>query len=406
MRLAEEKLKESDEKNASGATLSSSATDPVKPAENGLKKSDGAENASGAKSSTSVTDARKERVVKYWKEKPVLMRDLIGNLDPAGGRVYLGPHRSETRRLATIVLGQCGQRNFERLSAHGIGDWYEVRAALNTGDIELAFLVGTLGHDVVNGIADDGNCRLVDLSEIAEALEKENREFRAAQIPSNAYAAAAYRRFHHEFCPQKITTLTSRDVIICSRNMTRFDAFQVAAAADEALRDDFPNGLWKQTEDSGMTLTTERHPGSELHKPGGIVPTFWSISNWPTWLLTIISTMGLLMLTGFLKRATAKIPESASGLEPTAANADGQIPARPGAPNLPLDLVQCIERWEDESLALIARIDAAAASVNPGDADAVEVMRHAITRVLGEAPRRHGPRARRNGSHPKVARPR
>jgi hypothetical protein len=359
-----------------------------------------------AKVSNSVNDDARKQSVSYWKEKPVKMRELIGHFDLAGGRVYLGPHRSETRRLAIKVMEQCGQRNLDRLSAHGIGDWYEVRAALNTGTIELAFLVGTLGHDVVKGIADDGNCRLVDLSEISDALEQENPEFKSIRIPQNAYAAAGYRPYRYEFCPQEIKTLTSRNIIICSRNMTRFDAFQIAAAADEALRADFPNGLWKQMGESDPPLTTELHPGSELHKSGATSPTYWSISNWPTWLLTITSTMGLLFLTGFLRRVTAKVPELASERKEAVPTSNGQAQPTAELSTPPAELERSVERWENDSLALFARIHAAAAPPGTAEPDTLDAIHSAVARVVEDAPRRNKLRARKNGTHPKVSHPR
>src|SRR5262249_12584620 len=150
------------------------------------------------------------------------------------------------------------------------------------------------GGDVVKGIADDGSCMLVDLGEIAKALEIEDPEFKAGSIPKRAYAAASYRPLHYDFCREEIITLTSRNAVICSHHMTNFDACQVAAAADEALREDFPNGLWKQRgpQDADLVLTTPPHPGIQSKKAGTMPSGFWSIDNWPAWLVALASTMG------------------------------------------------------------------------------------------------------------------
>jgi hypothetical protein len=228
------------------------------------------------------------------------------------GRVYFGPLRSETRRLAELVFQQCGVRNTARLGAHGINDWYEIRAALNTGDISLAFYIGPLGSEVITGIADDGNCRLVNLDQIAQALHAEHTEFKAAPILKQSYVAAAYRKDALKFCDAEVMTLTSRNVIVCSRMMSDFDAWQVASAADESLQGDYPNGLWRQSILSGGTepivTVTPAHKGAGLKRDSKDAPAeFWSLARLPAWATALITAIGLLLVSGALERMTGKL---------------------------------------------------------------------------------------------------
>ena len=159
------------------------------------------------------------------------IRDFLDYLNSGSfaesGKVFLGPLRSETRRLSEIVLQQCGIRNPARLSTHGINDWYEIRAALNTDHVSLAFFIGPLGSPVIAGIADDGHCRLVNLDEIGPAVQAEHSEFKVREVPGQSYVAAAYRPEALKFCGVPVSTLTTRNVIACSGKLPDFDAWQV-----------------------------------------------------------------------------------------------------------------------------------------------------------------------------------
>ena len=343
-------------------------------------------------------DEDQRRLVDHWKAHCVKMSDVIGHLNLSAGRVYLGPRRSETRRLAKIVLEQCGQRNFDRLSAHGINDWFEVRAGLNTGAIDLAFLVGTLGGDVVKGIADDGSCMLVDLGEIAPALERENPEFKPDKIPKGAYAAASYRPLRYDFCRDEITTLTSRNVIVCSRRMTNFDAYQVAAAAGEALREDFPNGLWRQAggQNADLVLTTETHPGAEWRRTEKTASVFWSVANWPAWLVAVASTMGVMIVTGFLKWATPQIGQGASSEQAPAEYANVPEKSLQQGRRSP-DALPDLRRFEEEkpeALAPLAQATQHAILVQP-DATMLREIKPAVDRAIVGPPIQRRSRARR-----------
>jgi hypothetical protein len=298
----------------------------------------------------------------------ISIRDIIAHLNAGdfadSGRVYLGPLRSETRRLAELVFQQCGVRNVARLSAHGISDWYEMRAALNSGAVAMAFYIGPLGSEVVKGIADDGNCILVNLDGFAEALESEHPEFKAAKILKHAYTAAAYRKDAPEFCGATITTLTSRNIIVCAAKMSDYDAYQVAAAADEALMGDFPAGLWKQRPTGGvtdLTLATRVHSGAELKQYGKEPPArFWSLPGWTT---ALASAVGLLFLSGSLEWLTRRIaPErlttpidSAGGAASAHETPSGAALANQGRASANSVLVRELERLDQKIKALESR---------------------------------------------------
>jgi len=211
------------------------------------------------------------------------------------GRLFPGPQDSGTRQLAELVLKRYGLDVYE-YQASGIADWYDMRAALNNKQIDLAFYSGPLNTDIVKGIAADQSAVMVGLDGDRDAI----RQGRVFVLPEQ-FAASSY--VNGDFCPEPLQTIASRRVLICSPHMSDATAYFLARQSHSAMRSAIPEIDWVNPppDEPGSTgLTYQLHPGAERVKsqnPPGLLP--W---NWNYVLLTFALWMGTELATSVNRR--------------------------------------------------------------------------------------------------------
>lgn len=204
---------------------------------------------------------------------------LAGKL--RAGRVFLGLAESGTRQLAELVLASYGLRAHE-FAATGILDWHDMRSALYSGALDVAFYSGPTNARILKSIADDGKCILVGLDGTRDAIVQQNYQLMGADLQPNLYTAK-------RFCPEQLQTIASRRVLVCSRAMPDSDAYFLASAAREAIQDRV-DIRWNNTpadpaKPEFKPLAYVVHPGAERVRDQQSPPSW--LMNWPTFITAL-----------------------------------------------------------------------------------------------------------------------
>ena len=217
------------------------------------------------------------------------------------GKSYAGPIGSESRNVYETLISEYlpHATDPELYLNPAIRDWIEARAALNRGDIDFIFFMAPYKTDTIKSIAHDGTSVLVGISsQIEELTNGDTNAFQAARFPRQAYTAAPIKlsaNGHNdnplipaevEFCAgEKIRTIASRRLLICSKAMKEQDAYTIAQAARSALQSDSVDiGDEKATP---LLSTLASQPRRIAGHKGGLFETnktppsyFWNPTTW------------------------------------------------------------------------------------------------------------------------------
>jgi hypothetical protein len=219
------------------------------------------------------------------------------------GKVYLGPPGSSTRQAAEYVLQQHGLGALS-ISTHGVANYEEMRAAMTTGHIVMAFYCGPENAPVVKGIAADGTCRLVGLNGSHQGTIATAKGFLPHTIHKHTYRTGP-------FCSDDLATVKTQAVLACSNEMSEADAYAIITATSTALsgqmRPDWRVGAydyWNRQLDEPKTVLA-LHPAAEAFLQGAQPSTMLTTMTY------VLSTFGVWLLVELLKWGTARIPDRA-----------------------------------------------------------------------------------------------
>ena len=188
-------------------------------------------------------------------------------------RVFCGPRNSGTRQVATVLL------RYHRLDPNqfvtpNISDWVGMRNAFRSGDLQLGFYLGPPNASIIQQIAHDGQCYLLGMSHVHAILQGHE------QIKKISFANGSYGHSPgNKFCSTPLETLSTNNVLICSRTMSTSDAFFIASQTRDALREFVPHLRWEAPERD--TPTTPVHLSYMLHAGARLLsqdrePSWWS----------------------------------------------------------------------------------------------------------------------------------
>jgi hypothetical protein len=267
------------------------------------------------------------------------------------GRVYLGPLGSATRELAETVLDEFDRPDAGFYAANGIGDWYELRSAFAGKTISAGFFMTATGTEVIKRIIGDDTAVLLDTSDINEALAAAYPELSEFKIPQKYYHSAHEIKHLND---RAISTIAARSMIVASDAVQDYDAYQVAVAADAALVDFFPKGLWKQSHiEDESEFATPIHAGGELAKAGKAPAGVFQAAYWPSWLIGLGSALASVLAASFLKwmRDRAEGKAAAAGTSASSSSStEARVSVTTGA--------TASEALYEECLKLCDRVDA------------------------------------------------
>jgi hypothetical protein len=215
----------------------------------------------------------------------------------APGKVYLGPADSGTRQLAEAVL-KYYRRDADQFPTFGIANWTEMRAALRTGAIDVAFCAGPKNSSVIQQIANDNDCILVGLNGDREAICQD-----CSHLEPSEFVARSYSK---EFCGAGCHTIASRRVILCSPAMSDKDAYLISKAAFESLRGLGPDVGFRTVQSAPNYrdgLRYELHNGAVLFSQN-TGPGF--LSDWIRTSNYVLITIGVFLATQFFRTLNSR----------------------------------------------------------------------------------------------------
>lgn len=255
--------------------------------------------------------------------RAVKLSDIVARQAFRPGRIFFGPKGSGTQEAAHIVFRFYGH-DPQVYQTHGVADWHDMRAAFNTGAIDLAFYSGPLGSEAVANIAKDDSAVLLDLGSDAPAIRQTAPHMSPARFAPNSY------RHDNGFCCSEIETLSFRRVIVASRRMSRGDAFFLASASKEALlphlRGSEPNDSQSDPDEAiaklSRSLRFPAHPGAKLALEGK------TYSYLPQGLTYFLLTLGLAVVVELVRFFTVKVQTMSAG-----GGGDSALGAPPAPPS-------------------------------------------------------------------------
>ena len=283
--------------------------------------------------------------------------DIVPKLAKSrSGRIFIGPEKSGTAEMARVVMKKFEGIRDEQYSK-GIGDWREMRMALKADEIDLAFYSGPIGSETLSELASDGNCLLLGLGPITEAIEQETgAKYLAAQLPPNQEIAqipfapapadpglqeaefpAAEDALRLPFCQAGLDTIASRRVLACPAALSAGDAYQLGNAALELLRikgyeinlkaDDLPYGSGRK---GGISLRMQPHEALSLMRQG-VAPFVWrQVTTWPSWLQSVATLLIGLMGLDLLRMLARRLDAATNRESPPPADAVPRLVAATG----------------------------------------------------------------------------
>ncbi len=217
------------------------------------------------------------------------------------GRVYLGQKGSATRQCAETVLKHF-KIDPDKARCFGVDTESDLRAAFNTGHVDMGFSSTLFPSEEIAKIANDGNCILLGLGDHRDAILQENPHLVSVDFQPNAYLSDG-------FCPQRLKSVGARRVIICSDEVSPKAVYALAMGASKALRNRFPTIEW-ETEPPRVQGTTSSplrypvHPGAQLIKDRQGPP------GQDQWWRAILATLLLWGLAELVKFANSMIPDT------------------------------------------------------------------------------------------------
>lgn len=237
-------------------------------------------------------------------------------------RVFAGPPKSGTRRLAELIFGQycITGIKFEQLLTPHIVDWEQARAALKNDGVDLVFYTGPIGATTIRDIANDQTAVLLDLDEIHESLAADDKSsLWPVSFPRNAYTAAKWPRTRgladtfvlslappgftvlpfarpspgeFRFCPTRVHTFAVRRLLVCAPTMSPDDAYLIAQAAQSELTDvGALVGKWETVPPGSVAATDSSPLGIPAHPNATSQPAQWyRFHTWPVgWVSTVVA---------------------------------------------------------------------------------------------------------------------
>jgi hypothetical protein len=231
----------------------------------------------------------------------------------APGKVYLGPPDSGTRQLAEAVL-KYYRHDADRFPTFGIANWTEMRAALQTGAIDVAFCAGPKNSPIIQQIADDNDCVLVGLNGDREAICQD-----CAHLEPSQFVARSYSK---DFCAADCHTIASRRVLLCSPAMSDKDAYLISKIAFESLRNLGPDIGFQTVQNAANyrdDLRYELHNGAVLFSQNKGGPSF--LSDWIRTSNYVLITVAVFLATEIFRKinSRSKRKDIQPGLDKTAA---------------------------------------------------------------------------------------
>ena len=265
-------------------------------------------------------DVRRRKPLKT----PITFADLAAHREHfLPGRWSLGPPDSGTRQLAEVVMQRYGL-DANRYQTNGVKSWHDMRAALNNGDIDVAFYSSRMDADIMKSIAADGNSVLIGLDGDRDAIIQGQWHLQKQVFNKNSYANSG-------FCPTALETFSSRRVLLCSSSMTESTAYFLAKHSRDAMRTVVPEIDWENPPPDApqsVGLTYRIHPGAErlrTNSPLGGVP--WN-SNY------LLMTLALWIVTELVQSANKRLRSKPAedGGPPSEATPVGNEPPATSAP--------------------------------------------------------------------------
>jgi hypothetical protein len=278
-------------------------------------------NAGKETSSTEMgADLAVEAGISFGKLRKRLGKDPYKLLK--AGRVRVGPDGSATYLCAKTVLEHFGL-DAEKLNCTWVETTDDTRAALNRGDIDLAFVSSKFNSSKVREIASDGKCVLIGLDDDRDAIRQDHPELVPVEFQKNSYLSG-------DFCPKELKTIGARRVLVCSNHMSERDAYMVGMSTAQAFRDRMPEIEWRNTppgveEVQSTPLRFRLHPGAELirydRQPSG----------WPGGFSVILLTAVLWLSAEALRSVNSMLERGATDEDESATLSDEEV-SEPEAP--------------------------------------------------------------------------
>lgn len=202
---------------------------------------------------------------------PKMLSDLVADIRP--GRVFVGSPGSGTRQLAEIVLAH-HSLDVDEVAAPGVGELHDLLPALLDDRIDVAFFAGPLDAPLLQRVAKANVGQLIGLNGFRDAIVQQHRSvLYPVELNRGLYGAT------NDFCPGILESLASRRVLICSKSMRDADAYFIAKATTNALRDkisiDWSNSPPDPKNRDARPFAFGLHPGAEHVRDDEPPPRNW-----------------------------------------------------------------------------------------------------------------------------------
>jgi TRAP transporter TAXI family solute receptor len=175
--------------------------------------------------------------------------------DLAGKRVYVGANESGTKRVFDIVSYQYGMTV---IPAEESASFDRAAAELVAGNIDAACFLTTLAAPAVERVAQSGKVAMVPVGR-AESVTFAHPYLELTTVPRAAIAGAVE-------CPSDaVTTIASREILVCSSDLSEDVAFNVMTSIYDGLPDlahDFPLATEISRIDPQKSFYYRLHPGA------------------------------------------------------------------------------------------------------------------------------------------------
>ncbi len=202
--------------------------------------------------------------------------------------VYLGLDKSGARQVAKIVLKH-HHVDVEAVDCRRQYDLKEVQYALVDGSIDVAFIIGRLGSESIQFLADSQECYLLGLDGDVEGLTDANRFLRTTSISKHVYGT-------NDFQPAAINTVAANEVLICSSAMSKTDGYWLTSSVNEFLVSHCP----EEVEARNLALDEKppwfkypQHAGAKAFADGS-APWFVQSTNYVLLMVLLPAILALL----------------------------------------------------------------------------------------------------------------
>jgi uncharacterized protein len=179
--------------------------------------------------------------------------------DLEGKTLFLGPPESGTRTVSEDVLNHYGLKEGKDFTVvGGDGGWAEAKRELESHQVDAAFFLVGLDAKVMIDIANEGAYDLLSVDRAA-GIVASRPVFESTTITPGAYPSRV------AFPSKQITTIASREILVCSTSLSDGEAYRVVQALDAAsgkLIREFPLLTQTSQVDPERGFYYELHPGA------------------------------------------------------------------------------------------------------------------------------------------------